>query len=181
MKASGANTLRHKGYALAFRQWKRKFHFPDDTTDKGAARFYSDAIVVAEHKELAEQLIAIMTATRKADMGVPGLAKLIVMNLEAKRRHDADPDKKKEKFKPSFGPWESKRERRLQQEVDELWHERNQWIEANRRLLFGPTPLIAELDPSIRAEIDLVLDLWRHSWGEPTAMERAQAAAETPF
>ena len=175
LKASGANTLRHKGYALAFRQWKRKFHFPDDTTEKGAARFYTDAILIAEHKELADRLIAIMPANRKADMGVPGLAKLIVRNLDAKRRHDADPDKKKEKFKPSFGPWETKRERELQRRCDDLSYERGEWIDANRLLLASLTELIAALEPPMRTEFALVLDLWRHSWDE-----RAQTESD-PF
>jgi hypothetical protein len=179
MKASGANTTRDKGYALAFKQWKRQFKFPDDDSIPGAARFYTDAILIAEQRELANELIVKMGSERKAEMGVAGLAKLIVMNLKAKREHDADPNKKKDKFKVSFGPWETKRERQLRKQLDELWHERLEWIEANRALLAGLTPLIAALDPSTRAEIDLVLDLWRHSWGETT---RAEAEpADVPY
>jgi hypothetical protein len=183
MKASGANTTRDKGYALAFRQWKQQFKFPADDSIPGAARFYTDAILIAEQRELANELIAKMGSERKAEMGVAGLAKLIVMNLKAKRQHDADPNKKKEKFKVSFGPWESKRERQLQQQADELRDEYDALLRENVALIAANVRLRTTLSGCIESlgpEVAAAVLEWEKVWQGLVEIE-VEAVAPVPF
>jgi hypothetical protein len=188
LKASGANTLRHKGYALAFQQWKQKFHFPDDATDEGAARFMTDAILIAQHRPLAERLIAMLPPLRKADMGVPGLAKLIVQNLEAQRGHveaqqrladmkargvaQENPIAEEEKpFKPSVGPWESKRVRELREAYDDLTCENEALKRENAKLLDANVmlhkvvkPLLVRCDAPFKSKIVSAVEAWEKTW-----------------
>jgi hypothetical protein len=63
-----------KQYAAAFREWKDKFEFPKG--DK-AENIYDAAIVCAQHKEIAEKVIASLTANQRVEMGVFGLAKRV--------------------------------------------------------------------------------------------------------
>jgi hypothetical protein len=183
MRSSHAQTLRHKGYALAFQQWKKKYGFPDEKTNAAAKRFYSDAIVLAEHREFAETLVNAMPATQKAEMGVFGLAKLIQMNLKRRQRAAY----KGYEWKPSFGPWMSKREMELREEIDVLTAQLEHidihiemrtenivglranvfdMVAANLQLLKATAPFLSlcQLDDPARAKLDRAIAAWRRSW-----------------
>jgi hypothetical protein len=69
-------TGRH--YAEAFRQWKDLFRFP---TGKQAENFYDAALVVAQHRSIADAIIAGLDQKQRADMGAFGLAKRVRSKL----------------------------------------------------------------------------------------------------
>ena len=55
MKAAKTNQPQGRAYAEAFREWKAMFKFP---TDKENEALYDAAIVCAQHRALAEEVIA---------------------------------------------------------------------------------------------------------------------------
>ncbi len=71
MKAADVNTPKGRGYAEAFAEWKKTFGFPDGEEH---AVLYSNAIVCAEHRVLADEIIAELSLKKKMDMGIFGLA-----------------------------------------------------------------------------------------------------------
>jgi hypothetical protein len=164
LRISGAQNLRHKGYALAFKAWKHKFHFPDEQTHPGAKRFYSDAILIAEHKELADRLIGGLPADRKAEMGVFGLAKLVQMNLN--RYLKAKDDKQEKSFEPSFGPWESKQVIELRRDFDTLHHSYDALVDEHQRLVAASAALMRVLADlgSLPADVVAAIARWEETW-----------------
>jgi hypothetical protein len=78
MKAANTNRPIGKPYALAFVEWKSAFKFP---TGKDAERFYDEAIVCAQHRQIAETIISALDGKQKAEMGVFGLAKRVRAKL----------------------------------------------------------------------------------------------------
>jgi hypothetical protein len=89
MKAANTNQPIGKPYALAFAEWKSAFKFP---TGKDAERFYDEAIVCAQHRQIAETIISALDAKQKAELGVFGLAKRVRTKL---REFEGTPIKKK--------------------------------------------------------------------------------------
>jgi hypothetical protein len=87
MKAAGADTPQGKAYAEAFYDWKRAFKFPEGPA---AEALYDAAIIVTQHPCLAEQIIGGLSAKRRAEMGVFGLAKRVRTKL---REFDGKPKK----------------------------------------------------------------------------------------
>jgi hypothetical protein len=71
MKAAKTNKPSGKLYAEALREWKTAFKFP---TGKDAEALYDAAIVCAANRTFADEIIAMLDAKRRADMGVFGLA-----------------------------------------------------------------------------------------------------------
>ena len=55
------------GYAEAFADWKKAFGFPDG---KEHAVLYTNAIVCAERRVFADEIIAELSLKQKMDMGI---------------------------------------------------------------------------------------------------------------
>jgi hypothetical protein len=79
MKAAGVNKPMGRAYAEAFAEWKKAFGFPDG---KEHAVLYSNAIVCAEHRVLADEIIADLSLKQKMDMGIFGLASRVRKMVE---------------------------------------------------------------------------------------------------
>jgi hypothetical protein len=71
MKAAQINRPQGRAYAEAFREWKAMFKFP---TGKENEALYDAAIVCAQHRALAEEIIASLAVKKRVEMGVFGLA-----------------------------------------------------------------------------------------------------------
>jgi hypothetical protein len=71
MKAARTNKPQGRAYAEAFREWKAMLRFP---TGKDAEALYDAAIVCAQHRALAEEIIASLEVKKRVEMGVFGLA-----------------------------------------------------------------------------------------------------------
>jgi hypothetical protein len=91
MKAAKTNQPRGKQYALAFAEWKSAFKFPPG---KDAERFYDEAIVCAQHRQIAETIISALDVKQKASLGEFGLAKRVRTKLA---EFDGTPAKKPRK------------------------------------------------------------------------------------
>jgi hypothetical protein len=83
MKVAKLNAPNGRAYADAFAKWKRTYKFPEG---KEAEAFYDDCIVCAQHREVAETIIAGLAVKVKAGMGMSGLAK----RVRARLREDVD-------------------------------------------------------------------------------------------
>jgi hypothetical protein len=148
---------------LAFEHWKTKYGFPNEKTNRAAKRFYSDAIICAAYPDLAKQLIDGMHAQRKAEMGVFGLARLIQRNLDAFERGKKD----KKQSKPSCGPWETKRERQLQENLDHVSYDYNALLAENVKLVNANLKLMMALDAALDTLPPMVRDAvddWQKVW-----------------
>jgi hypothetical protein len=71
MKAARTNKPLGRAYAEAFREWKATFKFP---TGKENEALYDAAITCAQHRALAEEVIASLAVKKRVEMGVFGLA-----------------------------------------------------------------------------------------------------------
>jgi hypothetical protein len=71
MKAVRTNKPQGRAYAEAFREWKAMFKFP---TGKDNEALYDAAIVCAQHRALAEEIIASLDVKKRVEMGIFGLA-----------------------------------------------------------------------------------------------------------
>jgi hypothetical protein len=71
MKAVQTNKPSGKAYNEAYRDWKTAFKFP---TGKDAEALYDAAIVCAQHRSLADDIIAMLDPKKRAEMGIFGLA-----------------------------------------------------------------------------------------------------------
>ena len=74
MKAARTNAPMGKAYAEAFRDWKQAFKLP---TGKEAESYYSCAIVCAEHRTIADDIIAGLSGKQRSEMGMFGLSKRV--------------------------------------------------------------------------------------------------------
>jgi hypothetical protein len=74
MQRAGSNIPRGNPYTLYFQEWKREFKFPEGQRDE---RFFDEAIVCAQNKTIANEIIASLNVNQRAEMGVFGLAKRI--------------------------------------------------------------------------------------------------------
>jgi hypothetical protein len=86
MKAVRTNRPQGRTYAEAFREWKAMLKFP---TGKDAEALYDAAIVCAQHRAIAEEIIASLDIKRRVEMGVFGLAARVrakVRELEGQPR-----------------------------------------------------------------------------------------------
>ena len=63
-----------KAYSEAFREWKKGFRFPDG---KPAENYYDAAIVCAQNRTVADEIIAMLEPRQRAEMGIFGLAKRV--------------------------------------------------------------------------------------------------------
>ncbi len=71
MRAAGSNKPQGRAYAEAFREWKQGFRF---RTGKDAEAYYDHAIVCAQHRTIADEIIAGLSCKQRAEMGIFGLA-----------------------------------------------------------------------------------------------------------
>jgi hypothetical protein len=71
MKAANTNKPFGQLYAEAFRQWKAAMKFP---AGKEYEVLYDAAIVCAQHRSIAEEVIANLYAKRRVEIGIYGLA-----------------------------------------------------------------------------------------------------------
>lgn len=71
MKSAGTNNPMGRGYNEAFRDWKKGFGFPES---KEASSFYDHAIICAQHRDLADAIIAELSVKQREEIGVFGLA-----------------------------------------------------------------------------------------------------------
>jgi hypothetical protein len=71
MKAVQTNKPSGKAYNEAYRDWKAAFKFPKG---KDAQALYDAAIVCAQHRTIADDIINMLDAKKRADMGIFGLA-----------------------------------------------------------------------------------------------------------
>ena len=78
MKAAGINKPQGKAYAEALREWKRGFKFREG---KDAEYYYDNAIVCAQHRTLADEIISLLSERQKSEMGMAGLAKRVRAKL----------------------------------------------------------------------------------------------------
>jgi hypothetical protein len=78
MKAAGVNKPQGRPYAEALYGWKRAFKFPEG---KDAEALYDHAMICAEHRAIADEIIAGLTDKQKAEMGMFGLAKRVRAKL----------------------------------------------------------------------------------------------------
>jgi hypothetical protein len=115
MNAAKVNEPKGRAYAEQFSHWKLMFKFP---TDKEAEVYYDRALVCAANRPLADTIMAGLTARKKADMGVFGLARHIRKRLREEER------KKEEELDPSPATKEraarATEETRLRAETTEL-------------------------------------------------------------
>ena len=74
MKAARTNKPQGKTYAEALLQWKKAFRFREG---KDAQAYYDYAIVCAQHRSVADEIIASLSIKQKAEMGMAGLAKRV--------------------------------------------------------------------------------------------------------
>jgi hypothetical protein len=78
MKTAGSNKPSGRTYAEAFRAWKAAFKFP---IGKEAEALYDAAIVCAQHRSLADGIIAELPIKKRAEMGAFGLAVRVRVKL----------------------------------------------------------------------------------------------------
>jgi hypothetical protein len=71
MKAATINKPFGQRYAEAFRQWKAAMKFP---AGKEYEALYDAAIVCAQHRSIAEEVIANLDQRRRVEIGIFGLA-----------------------------------------------------------------------------------------------------------
>jgi hypothetical protein len=74
MKAAGINKPQGKAYAEAFREWKKAFKFREG---KEAENYYDAAIVCAQHRTIASEIVNLLNVKQKTEMGMFGLAKRV--------------------------------------------------------------------------------------------------------
>jgi hypothetical protein len=74
MKAAGINKPQGKAYAEAFREWKQAFKFREG---KEAENYYDAAIVCAQHRTIANEIVSLLSVKQKSEMGMFGLAKRV--------------------------------------------------------------------------------------------------------
>ena len=74
MKAASINKPQGKAYAEALREWKRAFKFREG---KDAENYYDSAIVCAQHRTIANEIISLLSGKQKSEMGMSGLAKRV--------------------------------------------------------------------------------------------------------
>jgi hypothetical protein len=74
MKAAGINKPQGKAYAEAFREWKQAFKFREG---KDAENYYDAAIVCAQHRTIANEIVSLLDVKQKSEMGMFGLAKRV--------------------------------------------------------------------------------------------------------
>jgi hypothetical protein len=74
MTAAGSNKPQGKAYAEAFREWKTAFKFREG---KDAENYYDVAIVCAQHRTIADEIVALLSPKQRSDMGMFGLAKRV--------------------------------------------------------------------------------------------------------
>jgi hypothetical protein len=78
MRAAGANKPNGKAYAVAFRDWKQAFKFREG---REAENYYDSAIVCAQHRTIANEIVSLLSAKQKTEMGMHGLAKRVRAKL----------------------------------------------------------------------------------------------------
>lgn len=71
MRSAGVNKPQGRAYAEAFMEWKRGFKFREDKDGKA---YCDHAIVCAQHRTIADDIIAGMSAKQRAEIGAAGLA-----------------------------------------------------------------------------------------------------------
>jgi hypothetical protein len=71
MRAAGVNKPQGRTYAEAFREWKTAFRFREG---KDAENYYDAAIVCAQHRTIADEIIGSLSGKQRTEMGVFGLA-----------------------------------------------------------------------------------------------------------
>lgn len=74
MKAAGANRPLGKTYSEALKEWKKAFKFREG---KDAEAYYDYAIVCAQHRTIADEIVSLLSVKQKAEMGMSGLAKRV--------------------------------------------------------------------------------------------------------
>jgi hypothetical protein len=74
MKSAGINKPFGKAYAEAFREWKQVFKFRQG---KDAGNYYDAAIVCAQHRTIANEIVSLLSVKQKSEMGMFGLAKRV--------------------------------------------------------------------------------------------------------
>jgi hypothetical protein len=71
MRAAGVNKPQGRKYAEAFREWKTAFRFREG---KDAEAYYDAATACAQHRTIADEIIASLSDKQRPEMGVFGLA-----------------------------------------------------------------------------------------------------------
>jgi len=71
MRTAGVNKPQGKNYAEALMEWKQGFKFRQD---KDAKAYYDHAIVCAQHRSIADDLVAGLSGKQRAEIGAAGLA-----------------------------------------------------------------------------------------------------------
>jgi hypothetical protein len=80
MAAAGSpNKPQGKAYAEAFREWKQAFKFREG---REAEDYYAVAIVCAQHRTIADEIVAGLRPKQRSEMGVFGLAKRVRAKLK---------------------------------------------------------------------------------------------------
>ena len=96
MRVSSSNSPAGRRYAEAFAAWKRQFGFDVKGQDL-PPQYLENCIAVAEHRGLAEDLIAKMKPAKRATMGISGLAARVRKELKGtKKDEDKSEDEKDE-------------------------------------------------------------------------------------
>ena len=96
MKAAGINKPQGKAYAEAFREWKQAFKFREG---KDAENYYDAAIVCAQHRTIANEIVSLLNVKQKSEMGMFGLAKRVRAKM-SELEDGPKPVKDKDKGKP---------------------------------------------------------------------------------
>jgi hypothetical protein len=78
MKAARTNQPQGKAYAEALQEWKKAFKFREG---KEAQNYYDYAIVCAQHRSIADGIIATLSDRQRHEMGMSGLAKRVRAKL----------------------------------------------------------------------------------------------------
>jgi hypothetical protein len=71
MRVAGVNKPQGKNYAEALMEWKQGFKFRED---KDAKAYYDHAIVCAQHRTIADDIVAGLSGKQRAEIGAAGLA-----------------------------------------------------------------------------------------------------------
>jgi hypothetical protein len=86
MHAAGTNKPQGRKYAEAFSEWKTTFKFP---SGKDYNALYDHAIICAQHRSIAQEMLDGLSLQQRVEMGIFGLAKRVrarVNELEGRAR-----------------------------------------------------------------------------------------------
>lgn len=87
MRAAKANRPRGRPYFEAFAKWKRAFGY--ERTGDRPNNYFSDCLVIAERREIAEQIVTQTSEGEQFDLGLSGLANRVRDRLSETKAPEA--------------------------------------------------------------------------------------------